>query len=96
MHLLALGAFWRAISKGKAGEKLVVMHLLALGAFWLKRRHGGGVTPTCRNAPSGARCFLALEDSLGERAHNIVVMHLLALGAFWPWVLAAETTRVGS
>ena len=36
----------------------------------------------CRNAPSGARCFLALEvDGIYEVPQ--VVMHLLALGAFW-------------
>ena len=59
------------------------MHLLTLGAFWPKAWPEREASSFRRNAPSGARCFLAERTRMN--AHDIaVVMHLLALGAFWP------------
>ena len=59
MHLLALGAFWPYCICLVIGVTFVVMHLLALGAFWLSKRASVRPWVRCRNAPSGARCFLA-------------------------------------
>ena len=60
MHLLALGAFWPERTRHVYHRQSVVMHLLALGAFWQypldDPRHELALR---RNAPSGARCFLA-------------------------------------
>ena len=61
MHLLALGAFWRVIAVSDARISEVVMHLLALGAFWQRSTRATSPLLKRRNAPSGARCFLAYE-----------------------------------
>ena len=83
MHLLALGAFWPAVHDDPVQPGWVVMHLLALGAFWLGSKQELQCMPNRRNAPSGARFFLAFRESAIVAYALLVVMHLLALGAFW-------------
>ena len=84
MHLLALGAFCRAVTAtALARSAPVLMHLLALGAFWRRVRSFRSVRRRdCLNAPFGARCFLTNLPARQERHHGYVLMHLLALGAF--------------
>ena len=59
MHLLALGAFWWHRAHRHGHRRRVVMHLLARGTFWSSGRTTCGAFTPCRNAPSGAKCFLA-------------------------------------
>ena len=65
MHLLALGAFWHVRSAGGVSSSAVVMHLLALGAFWRQVLDVTNPRHYRRNAPSGARCFLAPQTGGG-------------------------------
>ena len=62
MHLLALDAFWpEDLQLGVLDDpRPVVMHLLALGPFWRLKQHNKENEMTSRNAPSGARRFLAM------------------------------------
>ena len=59
------------------------MHPLALGAFWQRTDRKDRQSHSGRNAPSGARCFLARAEARIHETEVLVVMHLLALGAFW-------------